>query len=478
MDSRTSSTARSYGAAWLRDDRHSLFLAGMMWVLVVLMIVPEGFDYQSFAAAPVSGGAVSRMLWLGLLALSAIILLWRAGLMWVLTRTLNPFLLVFVALAVLSVAWSIDLSLSARRLVRMLTIVLACLAFVLMSWHARRFQSVVRPILTVMLLGSLLFGLAFPTLAIHQETSAELIGAWRGLANHKNGLGDLSCLALIFWFHAWLAREVRLVPALAGGSIAATCLVLSRSSTSLAATAFVMVLLLVLLRTPSNLRPYFAFLVSMLVAGLLVYALAILNLIPGLGTLMAPVVLLTDKAVTFTGRTEIWTIISDHIRYRPFLGTGYGAYWTAAPVPGTESYEFISRMRSFYPGSAHNGYLEIVNDLGWVGLACLIAYIATHVRQCLRLLEIDRHQSALYLALFFQQAITNLSETHWFSVLSVDFVVMTLATTALARGLLEHQLRSIFGEPHPLIGGTVGGMALLLAQRSLPRIQSRQGLMP
>lgn len=471
MDSRTFNGARRYGTAWLRDDRHSLFLAGMMWVLIVLMIVPEGFDYQSFGSAPVSGGAISRMLWLGLLALGTVIVLWRAGLMWVLARTLNPFLPLFVALAVLSLAWSIDPSLSVRRLVRMFTIVLACLAFVLMSWHARRCQNVVRPILTVMLLGSILFGLAFPALAIHQETSAELIGAWRGLANHKNGLGDLSCLALIFWFHAWLTREVRVLPALAGGAIAATCLVLSRSSTSLAATAFVMILLVVLLRMPHGLRPYVAYLLSMLLAGLLIYALAILNLIPGLGTLMAPVTLLTDKAVTFTGRTEIWEIISEHIRYRPFLGSGYGAYWTAAPVPGTESYEFIWRMRSFYPGSAHNGYLEVVNDLGWVGLACLIAYIVTHVQQCLRLLKIDRHQGALYLALFFQQAITNLSETHWFSVLSVDFVVMTLATTALARGLLEHRLRSIFGEPHPSIGRPFVGMALPRAQRALPHAQ-------
>jgi O-antigen ligase len=477
-DPTTSSGARPYGTAWLRDDRHSLLLAGMMWALIVLMIVPEGFDYGNLATAPVSGGAVSRMLWLGLLALGAVIVFWRAGLTWVLARTLNPFLALFVALAVLSIAWSIDPSLSARRLVRMFTIVLACLAFVLMSWHARRCQNVVRPILTIMLLGSILFGLAFPALAIHQQTSAELIGAWRGLANHKNGLGDLACLALIFWFHAWLTREATLLPALAGGAIAAACLVLSRSSTSLAATAFVLVLLVVLLRSPPGLRPYIAYLISMLIAALLIYALAILNLIPGLGTLMAPVMLLTDKAVTFTGRSEIWTIIAEHIAYHPFLGTGYGAYWTAGPVPGTQSYEFIWRMRSFYPGSAHNGYLDVVNDLGWVGLACLIAYMLAHVRQCLRLLDIDRHQSALYLALFFQQAITNLSETHWFSVLSVDFVIMTLATTALARGLLEHRLRSIFGEPHPYIGRTVGGMALLLAQRSLPRTRSRPSLMP
>ena len=444
-----------------------------MWVLILLMIVPEGFDYQDLTTtgAPSSGGAISRMLWLALLALGAIIICWRARLAWLLAHIVNPFLLLFVALAVASIAWSIDPALSSRRLVRLGTMVLACAAFVLMGWHARRYQNVLRPILTIVLLGSIVFGLAFPTLAIHQETSAELAGAWHGLANHKNGLGALSCIALIFWFHAWLTREVRLLPALAGGAVAATCLVLSRSSTSLAATVFVMVFLVMLLRSPHGLRPYVPYLIAMLVAALLIYALAILNLIPGQGTLMAPITALTGKDMSLTGRTEIWAILSDHIRYRPFLGSGYGAYWTAGPVAGTASYEFIWRMRSFYPGSAHSGYLEIVNDLGWAGLVCLIAYIVMHIRQSLQLLGIDRNQGALYLAVFFQQAITNFSETHWFSVLSVDFVIMTLATTALARGLLESRLRLIFGEPHSPARKPSNSMALPLARKSFPRAQ-------
>lgn len=474
MDLRTSSTAQPQGTLWLRDDRHSFLLAGMMWTLIVLMIVPDGFDYQSLTTtgAPTAGGVISRMLWLGLLALGAIIICWRAGLAWLLAHIVNPFFLLFVALAVASIAWSIDPSLSMRRLVRMCTIALACVAFVLMGWHARRYQAVIRPILTIMLLGSLCFGLAFPSLAIHQETSAELAGAWRGLANHKNGLGALSCITLIFWFHAWLTREVKLLPALAGGAIAATCLVLSRSSTSLAAAVFVVVFLVMLLRSGQGLRPYVPYLVAMLVATLLIYALAVLNLIPGQGTLMSPITALTGKDTWSSGRAEIWAVLSDHIRYHPFLGTGYGAYWTAGPVPGAESYAFMWRMNSFYPGTAHNGYLDIVNDLGFAGLVLLLAYIVTHVRQSLQLMGVDRHQGALYLALFFQQAIANLSETHWFSVRSVDFVIMTLATMALARGLLEYRLRLVFGEPHRPVAAPVGGMAPALAQTPFTRIQS------
>lgn len=464
---------RPQRAAWLRDDHLSFVWGGMVWVLIVLMIVPEGLDYQGLASGDASGtgGVVSRLLWLGLLALSVTIICWRAALAWLLLRFLNPYLLLIAGLAVLSIAWSIDPSLSARRLLRVGTITLVCIAFVLAAWHARRYQNVVRPIITAMLVGSIAFGLVFPTLAIHQQSAPELAGAWRGLTNHKNGLGGLASIALILWVHAGLTREVRLLPALAGSAIAVTCLVLSRSSTSMAASAFVVLFLFVALGSPQALRRWVPQLVALLVVTLLVYALAILDLVPGLSLLLTPITALTDKDATFTGRTQIWSILAEHVAQRPLLGSGYGAYWTAGPVPGTESFDFVGRMGKFYPGSAHNGYLEVVNDLGWVGLACLLAYLVKHVRQSLQLLGTDRHQGTLYLALFFQQAITNLSESHWFSVLSIDFILMTLASTALARGLIEYRFHAVFGEPLGVARLAGGGTAVLGPGRSFARVQ-------
>lgn len=434
---------------WARDDAHSALVGAMMWVLIVLMIVPEGLDYQALltgATAP-TGGLVSRVLWLAVLALSLWIILQRQALAGLLVRTLNPFLLVLVVLALASLAWSIDTGLTARRLLRMGTIVLACVAFVLMGWHARRYQNVVRPIVTLMLLGSLAFGLAYPQFAIHDQASPELAGAWRGLANHKNGLGALACLGLILWVHAGLTREVKWFAALSGSAIAAACLVLSRSSTSMATAVLVLAVLLLTLRSGRSLRPYLPILIAVLAGLLMLYAFSLLGLIPGRSILTAPISVLSAKDGTLTGRTEIWWILAEHISLRPLLGSGYGAYWTGAPIPGTESYVFMARMGAFYPGTAHNGYFDILNDLGWVGLLLLLAYAATHVRQSLRLLRSHWGQGALYLAPLFLQLVSNLSESRWFSVLSVDFVFMTLASTALARSLLEVRLRAHYGEP-------------------------------
>jgi O-antigen ligase len=214
---------------------------------------------------------------------------------------------------------------------------------------------------------------------------------------------------------------------------------LSRSATALIASAFAVAFLGLLTRWPISLQPYLKYAVIVVVTALTVYALAVLRLIPGQSILLAPITAMTGD-ITFTGRSEIWTILSEHIARQPLLGTGYGAFWTG-PDPQSPSYIFVMRMGGFYPGTAHNGYLEIANDLGWVGLICLFGYLIAHLRQTLRLLQFDKPQAVLLLTLFIHQVIANLSESHWLSVLSVHFVLMTLATAALSRLLLEHHIR-------------------------------------
>ena len=440
----TTLAPRETGAGWSTDATPGFLTAVLIWLLLGLMIVPEGFDYAALStgAMPEQGSTLSRLLWLALLGGGALCVLWRARLAVALLRWFNPWLLLFAVIAAASLAWSIAPSVTARRMVRVATILLDALALVLLAWHARRFQSVLRPAITAVLAGSLVFGLLWPQLAIHQEASPELAGAWRGLANHKNTLGTLATFGVLLWTHAALGREVRWWTALPGIAAAASCLVLSRSSTSLMTAVFVVGFLLLMRASSSRMKPWLPWLAGAFVLCLLAYTLAILRIVPGAGVLLQPVVLLTGKDLSFTGRADLWAIVIEHIRLHPVLGTGYGAYWTG-PQPGSAAYAFLERL-SFYPGSAHNGYLDVVNDLGALGLLCLVGYIATWLRQALRLLAIDEWQAVLFLAILLQQGLSNLSESHWLATLSCSFVLSTLATAALARALLERWLQACF----------------------------------
>jgi O-antigen ligase len=212
------------------------------------------------------------------------------------------------------------------------------------------------------------------------------------------------------------------------------------------ATILSTLFMLLVMVAPSNLRRFMPYIVSSFAVLVVVYALAVLNLVPGMSVLLDPVAELSGKDMTFSNRAVIWDIIKEHIQLAPVLGSGYGAYWTG-PVPSSPSFTFLSRMY-FYPTQSHNGYLEIVNDLGFVGLTCLLGYLVSWVYQSLQLMKFDRGQSMLFLALFFQQAITNLSESTWLAINSAFAIaVATLATFSLSRALLDQRLRLYFRAP-------------------------------
>jgi exopolysaccharide production protein ExoQ len=411
----------------------------MIYVLVVFMIVPEGFNYVRGQGMPTEGSLFSRTVWLALLGVGVFVVGSRFAKAKALLREINPYLLIFMLLAIASVTWSISPEVTIRRLVRMVTFLLDAMALALLPWSETRFQTVLRPVLSLLLIGSIIFVIASPQLAIEESTAAELLGAWRGLATQKNGLGSISAIATLLWLQAWLNRESRLWLVLSCGSAAVVCLIFSRSSTSIMATAFASVLLLMLSRSPPSLRRYMPYLIGIFVVTLMIYSLAVLNLVPGLGFVLKPITMITGKDLTFSGRTAIWAVINDHIAYRPLLGTGYGAYWVGEGVTSSPSYDMVRRLY-WYPTEAHNGYLDVINDLGYVGVAVLVAFLLTYLRQGLRLFRTARQQGAMYLALLFQQLIANLSESRWFNVLTLEFVILTLATVSMGRILLQQRL--------------------------------------
>ena len=176
------------------------------------------------------------------------------------------------------------------------------------------------------------------------------------------------------------------------------------------------------------------YIVGLFAVVITVYALAVLSLIPGSNTLLSPITLLTGKSLTFSNRTAIWAVLEAHIHMHPWLGTGYEAYWYDSP--GSPSQE-MRRLLYFYPTEGHNGYLDVINDTGYAGFCLLIAYFISYLRQSLHLFRQDKHQAGLYLTLIFTAFLSDLSESHWFNVLQIGFLLMTLATAALAKSYLQ-----------------------------------------
>jgi O-antigen ligase len=444
--------------AWTRDTQGSAAATVLVWVQLLLLILPPNLNYDALlitqgTTSDQEQSITSKVVLIGLFVCSCILIARRSRLWAAVVKSLNPFYTLLLLLAAVSVAWSIDASTTMPHVFRLLVAFLCFTAFTLTGWRNDRFASVMRSLLGVFLVASLLFAVLFPRYGVQQfldyaavlhssivpksySLSPDVRAVLRGLTFGKNQMGQLASLGVVFWFHAWLGREAKtLLVALCGGA-ALICLFWSHSSTSLIAAVFAVPFMLMLRHWPRWLRRFMPYILTLFALLILGYSLVVLRLIPQLDFLLTPITALTGKDLTFTSRTQIWQVVNAHIVQHPIFGTGYSAYWNNKPDSPSQE---MQRLVFFYPGEAHNGYLDVINDLGIVGGLCLLGYLFSFLRQSLQIMTFDRHQGSLYLTLLFHQFFSSLSESHWFNWASVSFTIMTLATCTAARTLLQRR---------------------------------------
>lgn len=78
------------------------------------------------------------------------------------------------------------------------------------------------------------------------------------------------------------------------------------------------------------------------------------------------------RDTTLTGRTEIWQGLMESVAKHPLLGFGYAAFWQG--LNGESANAILSSHWIF--AYAHNGYLEILLQVGVVGLVVFLVTIA------------------------------------------------------------------------------------------------------
>ena len=429
----------------------ALILIAILFWLIFYENLPGNMGLNGTPGGDIAAANTEdRIIKICMLAMSIYVIVTR----WSLTRSLIKYCNVgaaaFLVFAALSYSWSISPADTILRFISLASIVLTCFAISLTGWHRLRLQQMVIPPLMYILVVSLVVGILYPDRITEIGDDISQKGAWHGITITKNQFGMTASLAAIICVNRWLAREGRTIAAIAGAVVAFVCLILSRSNASLFATLVGVFFMVLVMRVPVIKQRYSTHVVVAIAVTILLYELVILNIIPGAHTLLAPVRTLTGKDATFSARTQIWDVIREHIQWAPIRGSGYGAYWVG-PTAQSPSRVFNFLMY-FYPTEAHNGYLDVINDLGYVGLMCLLGLLISYIRQALQLMAVDRSQAALYLALLFQQMVMNMSESEWFARDST-FAVFILGMVCLSRAAVEsrRQAGSMVANPEPRI---------------------------
>ena len=133
---------------------------------------------------------------------------------------------------------------------------------------------------------------------------------------------------------------------------------------------------------------------------------------------------------SFTGRQIIWDFANYEIARRPLLGWGYQSFWLVGPdAPSiVDAPGWIKEMPS-----AHNGYLDTMLEMGYIGLALLVIFIIATLHVIGRAADRDpaRAWSVLSLALFIM--IYNGLESTWMRGFEFEWLVFLILAAEIAR---------------------------------------------
>jgi O-antigen ligase len=106
---------------------------------------------------------------------------------------------------------------------------------------------------------------------------------------------------------------------------------------------------------------------------------------------------------TLTGRTELWSEILT-IPVSRVVGAGYESFWLG------DRLTMMWKLSGQAPVQAHDGYLEILVNLGWVGIGLLAVLIIHGYGKIMKRFRRDPQRECLAVAFFVSALIYNLTE--------------------------------------------------------------------
>jgi exopolysaccharide production protein ExoQ len=167
-----------------------------------------------------------------------------------------------------------------------------------------------------------------------------------------------------------------------------------------------------------------------------------------------------DRKSDLTGRTDIWKA-SIAAADNPVFGTGFESFWNAnvdKVALGLRGYWQIHNLVS-----AHNGYIEVYLDLGWVGL-CLIALILiSGYRRAAKAFRRDPYFGGLILAYIATSTFYSITEVG-FRVLAPSWIFLLLAVVSasgVVAGLFGGETRKVPTSRGGLEGRSAGNDKLI-----------------
>lgn len=392
--------------------------------LIPVLLETEG-------ASGITPDPYTPLLFMGVYGVTVMLILSRwQNFMQVASKSIWLWLVVAVALA--SMAWTIDPDTTNRRAI----LILGTSGFGV--YMAARYT--IREQLQLMawafglVIGlSFVFAIALPHYGVmsFQEGGVHA-GTWRGVMTHKNILGRLMVLSAITFLFVGLGKPAKNIYrwlAWTGLALSIVLILLSTSKTAL--IAFVSLLLILPLyrswRLNYNQVIPIVILVILVVGG---SAMLIFDNLPAIAGALG-------RDLTFTGRTDIWSAMLDKISERPWTGFGFNAFWRDWD---NEATAYMWRYLAWECPYGHNGFMDLLAELGIMGVFAFGMSYLTAIWEGIRLLRLTRSIEGIWALMYLTfLLIYNVSESTLLATNSIFWIIYssTVFTTICDRQFLE-----------------------------------------
>ncbi|MBO0348028.1 O-antigen ligase family protein [Phormidium pseudopriestleyi FRX01] len=308
------------------------------------------------------------------------------------TLVKNSFLWSFVLILLLSTSWSEtpDYTLRTALVFGLITLVSA---YIGKQYSFEKLDKILRWSLALNAILSAYYALAVPSIGINTTKNS-----WQGINSHANPFAALMALSSALWLFEAFSNPKRRW--LSVGLTLFSLYALNSAESAGAKVNFLgltCILLAARFLNRLNFRWAMFVIVIFLVFGIGLSIVVTENLeaivVDGLG-----------KDLTLTGRTPLWEyLIKEKIALRPWLGYGFHGFWQpwrGSDNPAANALDGKLWMPSgdgfWTPPHAHNGFMEIILEVGWVGFAIFaLSFITTLVGAVRCLVQKDSGYKAI-----------------------------------------------------------------------------------
>jgi O-antigen ligase len=374
---------------------------------------------KSQDADPNSANVLYQALGLGILGGASVFMLPRLLHAASLCARNIPILLV-VMLTLVSLVWSVEPDLTFRRAVSFTatTIVAVYLAT---RFPPDQFLRLFAVAVGIGVIASLVTVVVMPDIGLHPR-GGHLDNAWRGVYGHRNRMGRVLALGAVAFLV--LAIEADRRRRLLHFCMVAGCLFLivmggSRTAWITSTLTVGGLAAFILYR-----RVHYSISFPVIMIGAILVGAAAVFIFTNLGTATEAI----GRDASLSGRTRIWQVVFEGAN-RPMLGYGFEAFWDS-PIAAA----ILARQNviNFDPGNAHNGWIQIWLDFGFLGVGLVLLVLMNSLYRLYRWIVYAPNQLGLwlpgiYIFAFFQSLPGSFIAAQ--SFVWVSFVMMTMYLT-------------------------------------------------